>query len=49
MTVLTDSQARRGGATASRWYETVDSVNLTAAGAIRIKLNIAEIIPAPPK
>lgn len=41
MTVLTDSQARRGGATASRWYETVDAVSLTAASAIRIKFNIS--------
>ncbi|QDF38147.1 hypothetical protein FJN17_11530 [Bradyrhizobium symbiodeficiens] len=41
MTVLTDSQARRGGATASRWYETVDTVSLTATTAIRIKFNIA--------
>jgi hypothetical protein len=41
MTVLTDSQARRGGATAQRWYETVDTVNLHAANAIRIKFSIA--------
>jgi hypothetical protein len=41
MTVLTDSQARRGGATARRWYETVDTVNVQAAGAIRIKFSIA--------
>ena len=41
MTVLTHSQARRGGATARRWYETVDTVNVQAAGAIRIKFSIA--------
>ena len=41
MTVLTDSQARRGGATAKRWYETVDTVSLRAASAIRLKFSIA--------
>jgi len=41
MTLLAHSQARRGGATASRWYETVDTVNVHAAGAIRIKFSIS--------
>ena len=41
MTVLTDSQARRGGATARRWYETVFRLRMDAAGAIRIKFSIS--------
>jgi hypothetical protein len=41
MTALTNTQARRGGATARRWYETVDSVNVSAAGAIRLKFSIS--------
>lgn len=41
MTVLTDARARRGGATATRWYETVNTVNLHAADAIRIKFDIS--------
>jgi hypothetical protein len=41
MTALTNTQARRGGATARRWYETVDSVNVSAAGAIRLQFSIS--------
>ena len=41
MTALTDSEARRGGATARRWYETVKTVNMHAVGAIRIKFSIS--------
>jgi hypothetical protein len=41
MAVLTDARARRGGATATRWYETVNTVNLDAADAIRIKFGIS--------
>jgi hypothetical protein len=41
MAVLTNSQARRGGATSSRWYETVNTVNVQAADGIKIKFDIS--------
>lgn len=41
MAVLTDARARRGGATATRWYEIVNTVNLHAGDAIRIKFGIS--------
>jgi hypothetical protein len=41
LTALSDSHARRGGATARRWYETVDRLGMDAAGVIRIKFSIS--------
>lgn len=42
MPVLTDAEARRGGSTASRWYETVHNIRANAASAaIRLTFSIS--------